>query len=364
MISVVDPEARHAHKSRSEYRDGYKAHIAIEPETGLVTAAALTPANAPDGRTGVELLSGEEPGLQVLADGAYGSGETLAALNTAAHVTAIKPFPTTSAVPGGFHRDDFIVDHAARTVTCPAGNTVPIRPTGGASFGPRCRGCPLRQRCTKSAEGRHLTFSPHDAELVESRRAWKDGDFAENYRRWRPMVERSIAWLVADNHRRVRFRGVERNELGLSLRVAAINLRRLVNLGWSTMGPGSCERAEGDARARVVNKGTTLRALPTWVADSNPLHVGASVRTSPSSHDELTPEERVVQQSPSPKATGACGPVTVPLHRVPRRLDPTDRSGGIAIGDGVAMWRHSSVEAQLPVAESVRRHRHGDHAVG
>ena len=45
------------------------------------------------------------------------------------------------------------------------------------------------------------------------------------------MVERSIAWLVADNHRRVRFRGVERNQLGLSLRIAAINLRRLINLG-------------------------------------------------------------------------------------------------------------------------------------
>ena len=45
------------------------------------------------------------------------------------------------------------------------------------------------------------------------------------------MVERSIAWLVAGNNRRVRFRGVERNQLGLSLRIAAINLRRLVNLG-------------------------------------------------------------------------------------------------------------------------------------
>jgi len=45
------------------------------------------------------------------------------------------------------------------------------------------------------------------------------------------MVERSIAWLVADNHRRVRFRGVKRNQLGLSLRIAAINLRRLLNLG-------------------------------------------------------------------------------------------------------------------------------------
>jgi len=231
VISVVDPEARHMHKSRSEYRDGFKAHIAIEPETGLVTAAALTPATTPDGQTGVTLLAGEEPGLQVLADGAYGSGETLAALHEAEHYPAIKPFSTHAPFPGAFHRDDFIVDYAAATVTCPAGRTVLITSKGNASFKAQCRGCPLRSRCTNAKQGRQIQLGPHDQELVESRRAWSDDDFAEDYRRWRPMVERTIAWLVADDHRRVRFRGVERNQLGLSLRIAAINLRRLVNLG-------------------------------------------------------------------------------------------------------------------------------------
>jgi hypothetical protein len=48
------------------------------------------------------------------------------------------------------------------------------------------------------------------------------------------MVERSIAWLVAKGNRRCRFRGVNANRLGLSLRAAAINLRRLVNLGLTT----------------------------------------------------------------------------------------------------------------------------------
>jgi IS5 family transposase len=231
VISVVDPEARHMHKSRSEYRDGFKAHIAIEPETGLVTAAALTPANTADGPTGVTLPEREDPGLQVLADGAYGSGETLAALAAAGHDRAIKPHSTHRAVPGGFHRDDFIVDYQGGTVTCPAKRTVPISPRRHATFGVLCRGCPLRSHCTKSTGGRVLHLTAHDDTLVGSRRAWRDGDFAEDYRRWRPMVERTIAWLVADNHRRVRFRGVEKNELGLSLRIAAINLRRLVNLG-------------------------------------------------------------------------------------------------------------------------------------
>ena len=231
VISMVDPEARHMHKSRSEYRDGYKAHIAIEPETGLVTAAALTPANAPDGSTGVVLLADEEPGLQILGDGAYGSGETLSALGKAKHQRAIKPWPTRPAIPGGFEREDFVVDESVGAVTCPAGHTVSITPGRNAVFGVRCRECPLRDRCTTSKDGRTLGLNPHDAELMESRRAWRAGEFAEDYRRWRPMVERSIAWLVADNHRRVRFRGVEKNQLGLSMRIAAINLRRLVNLG-------------------------------------------------------------------------------------------------------------------------------------
>jgi IS5 family transposase len=98
-------------------------------------------------------------------------------------------------------------------------------------FGVRCTNCPLRSRCTNSRKGRHLTLSVHDAELVESRRAWRDGDFISDYRKYRPMVERSIAWLVKDHYRRVRFRGVEKNQMGLTTRVAAINLRRLVNLG-------------------------------------------------------------------------------------------------------------------------------------
>ena len=231
IISIVDPETRHMHKSRSEYRDGYKAHLAVEPETGLITAATLTPASTSDGLTGVKLLEGEEPGLQVLADGAYGSGETLAALRVAGHQRAIKPYTTNTAVPGGLHRDDFLVDEVAGTATCPAGHVVTITSRRNATFGKRCTNCPLRSRCTNARHGKVLRLSVHDAELVESRRAWRDGDFILDYRNYRPMVERSIAWLVKDHYRRVRFRGVERNQLGLMTRVAAINLRRLVNLG-------------------------------------------------------------------------------------------------------------------------------------
>jgi IS5 family transposase len=232
VISTVDPEARHMHKSRSSYRDGYKAHIAVEPETGIITAATLTPADAADGPVGVDLLAGEDSGLQVLADSAYGSGETRAALRKAKHTQAIKAIPLARPkIDGGYTRDDFTVDHTNRTVTCPAGHTITIATKGTAKFGSRCVNCPLRARCTTSKHGRSLKVSQHDDELVAARRAWNNKTFLGDYRQYRPMVERSIAWIVANGHRRVRYRGVEANRTQLALRVAAINLRRLVNLG-------------------------------------------------------------------------------------------------------------------------------------
>jgi hypothetical protein len=231
VISTVDPESRHAHKTESKRIDGFKAHIAIEPETGLVTGSALTPANTPDGPTGVSMLAGEDRGLEVLADSAYGSGKTRADLAAAGHHAVIKPMPLTSAVPGGFTKDDFVVDFETDTVTCPAGISVAISPKGSATFGTRCQACPLRERCTRSAAGRTIGIHLYEPELRAARAQAATPEFEAQYRRWRPMVERSISWLVGARHRRVRFRGVTRNNQGLAHRVAAINLRRLVNLG-------------------------------------------------------------------------------------------------------------------------------------
>ena len=82
VISTVDPEARHAHKTRARRQDGYKAHVKVEPDTGLITGCALTPAAGPehsDAAVGIELLADEPDPIQVLGDSAYGTGELLAA---------------------------------------------------------------------------------------------------------------------------------------------------------------------------------------------------------------------------------------------------------------------------------------------
>ncbi len=44
-ISTVDPEARHTRKSPEARRDGYRAHVAADPETGIITDEKLTGAS-------------------------------------------------------------------------------------------------------------------------------------------------------------------------------------------------------------------------------------------------------------------------------------------------------------------------------
>ena len=62
VISVTDPDARHAHKTVHRRQDGFKAHIAIEPDTGLITDCELTKASGEhsgDAQVGPGLLAGE-----------------------------------------------------------------------------------------------------------------------------------------------------------------------------------------------------------------------------------------------------------------------------------------------------------------
>jgi transposase len=234
-ISTVDPETRHMHKSWSSYRDCYKAHVAVEPSTGLITACDLTPANAGDGPTGIKLLTDDDDSLDVLADSVYGSGDSLAKLADAEHLILIKPWPLARNANLGedqFNRDDFTIDYTARTVTCPNNVTTHITASGAATFGTKCRGCPLRPRCTAAVDGKTFKVTEHDQHLAANRATWRtDADLIADYRQYRPMVERTIAWLVANGHRRCRHRGVERNKIAFSTRAAAINLKRLINLG-------------------------------------------------------------------------------------------------------------------------------------
>jgi hypothetical protein len=283
VISTVDREARHTRKSKSKRRDGFRGHVAAEPETGLITDCEMTMAAGPgstDAENGVKMAArdrfhgaaaaagrqaqddepapagpagmagetdgadpqpardeaaqdaGEAAGLEVYGDSAYGSGQARAAYRDGGHGTVIKPGPLRPAVPGGFTLDDFAIDEHAGMVTCPAGVTRPMSQIRTVTFGAACAGCPLRGRCTTAKDGRSMTIHPHEDLLRQARAQARTPEFKQAYPT-RSMVERIISWTATCNGRRIKLRyiGTAKNDAWLHTRCAAINLRTLLRHG-------------------------------------------------------------------------------------------------------------------------------------
>ena len=271
VISTVDTEARHGHKSRARTFDGYKAHLAVDPDDELITNVTVTPANAADrdviddlldepdladadhdadddggaddgggdaddgGDSGGEDAASRPDPVSVFGDSAYADGATLDKLAEAGHEVFAKVPPVRNAK--GYSKDEFSIDTDAGTVDCPAGHTAPIRPGRGggglARFTPWCADCPLRAACTTARSGRVITIHPHEARLQQAKTAQRDPDWQQTYRSTRPTVERKIAHFTrrAWGGRRARCRGRARILTDVITRAGAVNLASLAVRG-------------------------------------------------------------------------------------------------------------------------------------
>jgi hypothetical protein len=268
VISTVDPEARHGHKTAARGFDGYKGHVAVDPDSELITATTVTAGNVGDARAAGDLLADDLPGpepaaadepvaaeepadadhaaaerddddkderLAVYGDSAYGAG---ALLDTLEHADADIMFKVQPPVaPGGrYAKDAFTIDVGAGTVTCPAGHNAPLRAIKDgqiARFAGACVDCPLAARCTTSAKGRTIRVGPHEAQLTRARARQTDPAWQAEYKATRPKVERKIGHLMRPKHggRRARVRGQTKTAADFKLLAGAVNLARLAVLG-------------------------------------------------------------------------------------------------------------------------------------
>ncbi len=251
VISTVDTEARHGHKSKNRHFDGYKAHLSIDPDSELICEIVATPANTHDAKAVPELLADEpaEDKPIVLGDSAYADGGTREALGEEGFTLMAKCPPVRNAT-GGFTKDRFVVDLEARTVTCPAGQVATITrrgdKSGVARFAPHCGTCPLRSACTRARAGRSIAINEHEAILQHARAEQADPEWIAVYRANRPLVERKIAHFVRRSWggRQGRTRGLRRVATDLDTRASAINWARLATLGLN-FGPNGWALAGG-----------------------------------------------------------------------------------------------------------------------
>jgi transposase len=269
VISTVDPEARHGHKTAARGFDGYKGHIAVDAESEIITATEVTAGNAGDASAAEVLLAdvltsaadtapsettndeapsvvpnddasseaaNDEAKAEVYGDASYGTADLVEELERAGVEPNVKVQPP-SAREGMFSQDDFEIDTTTAAVRCPAGVRVSLRMlkdgSSIAEFGGSCAECPQRSRCTKSKSGRTIRLHPKHATLDRHRTRQRDEAWKKQYRKVRPRVERKIGHLMRRKHggRRARVRGCERVKHDFALLAASINLARLAALG-------------------------------------------------------------------------------------------------------------------------------------
>jgi len=254
IISTVDPDARHGRKTSAHRFDGYKGHIAIDPDSEIITDTAVGAANAGDAAAAAGLIDdlvdddhnndtdgdGDSNGGggrgRVYGDAAYGTGEFLDTLANAGIDSYCKTQPP-AAPAGQFGKDRFVIDLDVDTVTCPGEVTVTIHRNsdgdGSASFADACVDCVLRPECTNAKGGRSVRVGRYEHRLADARRLQHDPGWKADYRATRPKVERKLGHLMRRRHggRRARVWGRPKVAADFNLLAAAANLARLGVLG-------------------------------------------------------------------------------------------------------------------------------------
>ena len=243
MPSVHDPELRHGHKSSRRRFNGHKAAIVVDTDSQLITAVDVLPGNAPDNLGALELVERSEASTgsvveEAMGDAAYGDGGTRQTFAEAGRRLVAK-------VPGRpdrkhFPKNDFHLDLAAGSCTCPAGQvTGAIVPAGKRTDGAGrvyrlqafqfdgavCGVCPLRPECiaAQGSKGRRVLIHPQEA-LLQQARALQQSPAYDEYRARRVVVEHRLARLVQLGIRQARYFGRVKTRFQLYLAATVANL--------------------------------------------------------------------------------------------------------------------------------------------
>ena len=288
MLSVHDPELRHGHKSSRRRFNGHKAAIVVDTDSQLITAVDVLPGNAPDNLGALELVEASEASTgsvveEAMGDAAYGDGGTRQTFADAGRRLVAK-------VPGRpdrkhFPKNDFHLDLAVGSCTCPAGQvTHAIVPAGKRTDGAGrvyrlqafqfdgavCWVCPLRPQCiaAQGRPGRRVQIHPQEALLQQARALQQSADYDE-YRARRVVVEHRLARLVQLGIRQARYFGRVKTKFQLYLAATVANLTLVagkIGLSGSTGGGAAGHRvvlnvARNDVRAVVANAAANFSAV-------------------------------------------------------------------------------------------------------
>lgn len=228
-VSIEDPDMRHGRKSSSKRFNGFKSHIAMDLDSDLILACAVTPANRSE-EEGVPLLRDDLaiPSYDIhelFIDRGYIANADVRAMADAGRTVVCKPW----AQPNGrfFPKAAFHIDIRKKLITCPNGKQRAFELGTTVRFAATdCRQCPKRSACTGGAlevQGRHVQIA-EDEPLQHKLRKQIATPAGRERLRERVGVEHRLAHLARKQGPRARYRGTRKNLFDLRRYAAVLNL--------------------------------------------------------------------------------------------------------------------------------------------
>jgi transposase len=254
IVSIVDPDARVAHKSLGNIKRGYKDHIIIDEDSEIILASSQTPFNVGDQKKLVELVETVEETFgfvpdELSADKVYGSTDNRAFLKDKEIISNIAFYKERDVKRKYFSINDYEFSKDLESVRCP-NNAVTSKYRIRYEKKPKnrevkififdikdCSECPLKEKCIYKAKKGNLlskskrltVHSRYDAVITDRDRVGTEAFNIAYNKRYK--VERRFATLVR-NHglRRCRYRRLLGAKKHITMANIACNIVRLIRL--------------------------------------------------------------------------------------------------------------------------------------
>lgn len=230
-ISIEDEQIRHGRKSHTQRFDGYKRHVLRDLDLGLVRAVGLTPANVPETQVtdaiANDLKSQQVKLVALYIDRAYLSSslvkdrsDELTIYCKAWQVSNTQRFAKTA----------FVLDWDNGTICCPNQVILPFTLGSKVQFPAAvCAACPLKERCTTSAQGRSVSIHP-DEPLFRELQQRQSTPAGRASLRERVAVEHSLSHIGHWQGDQARYIGWRKNLFDLRRTAVVHNLHVLAKI--------------------------------------------------------------------------------------------------------------------------------------
>lgn len=253
IVSIVDPDAKIAHKSVGNIKRGYKDHIIVDEDSEIILASVQTPFNVGDDKKLKELIEKVEEEYQIkpeeiTADKAYGTIKNRAYLKDNEIISNIDFYEESSREVKYYGLGDFTISEDLKSATCPnlisteeyilSYDKTEDKESKIFKFDKKiCQQCPLKEQCLYKdkkgkyiSKGRRLEVPLRYDAILRDRERIETKEFEEASNK-RFKVERRFATMVR-NHglRRCRYVRLRRAKIHITLANMACNIIRMVNL--------------------------------------------------------------------------------------------------------------------------------------